>query len=1451
MADRAAQLRSLFDRQKQEMDGYVASFLEAESKAMDHEGSWDESMSTTAKLEFSRMKSELEKSRDDIVKRIDTAKKRMEATKSLLRMLDADGSGGTSMKSGRIPVLPTFRAPFGNTEKDAFEFLDKCKALLEANQIEEARWLPAILPALSSFDRQWASANLKGLKWDELEKKFISHFETPALRDRLMKELMTIALKRRESVQQYSDRFTSLMRRTGKSDSDDTLIAVYINGLDSRLQEMMHVARATNLNMRHASGQTVHESVGWEIQNAIALDAARNTGSASSKLQTTSDSSANAGMKPRCGKCHKLGHTTEQHIDDFRPTSTRSQMKGKESVNEKKCFKCGGPWIKGHKCSDTVNPQNSNMEIEGPCCEKDISTVDISTGISEEISGHAQDDYFQDQLAAAIMQSDELNTAEMAHDSEPLIFTPVTINGIPARAMVDSGASAMFIAKAFIEKNGFSVEKRSGIIKNGMGEKLSDRTGIAPVEVRNGSKIVQCTPDVLPMPNGRDLVIGLSHFTDFGFHISGVPVKKPEEEISDITANTEAFDEPQVDGLTAEELHQEVSEATLQNGNLHRSAVCPHPLAVLELNPTDSSPIWRHINFVNGTDKERVTEIIHEWLRDQVIEIAPAECVNCFSVLAVPKKNAFGQKTDVRPCIDLRPLNTRIAEVNYPMPKVQEILDGLGSASGVHALYTTLDIRDSYFRFRIPERSRNWIAFKWNRVHYRFTRAPFGVKTMTSLFQRLMDKILADLPFAQCYVDDIIVFSNCRADHVEHVKAVLDRLTHWKLPIKLAKCRFGQKMVRVLGFIVSGNGINMDPAKTEAIGNWTKPKTVKQLLRFLGVANYYRQFIKGYSSITAPLDALRKTKGVIAWSNDQSSAFSKLKGELAKNVTLAYPDDAKTYVICTDASDVGIGAWIGQRCSDTMRVICFASRSLSKSEANYSPTKKELLAIIWSLQKFSGYVYGRRFTLMTDHRALTYLFSQKNPNRMMIEWFDTLLAHDFDIIHVAGKHNVVADGLSRMFETTSFNALTRAHVIRDKTEPTTEAAKKAAIEKAHSFGHFGEQAIFQKLWHEGFWWKSIREDIRAVTSSCTPCLRYNVQRKGFHPLKIISASLPWDHVAIDLVVNIPRSEDGKDTLLVIVDIMTKFAILRCLKGKSMAAISKSLWEVISVFGVPKIIQSDNGTEFVNQLVRQLVKLQGINHRTTSAYNPRANGAVERTNGIIETMLKKELRGKITDWPAFVPFVQLAYNAKISSTTGSSPFALMFGRALNDFSFYKRTSKAKGVDLALWKTHQEKVFNTIYPAVCDRVKDKKADAVKFFSEKARIIPSDFFPPGCQVMMRDATRASKWDPIYEGPFTIVRRNQGGAYVLKDKVGEILKRTVPADQLKLVTRAGENAVFAAPSLKIRKILSHRSDSINRHEYLVHWKDKHVSDSWEPVENFDDIAVIKEYWKSTTSEN
>jgi hypothetical protein len=271
-------------------------------------------------------------------------------------------------------------------------------------------------------------------------------------------------------------------------------------------------------------------------------------------------------------------------------------------------------------------------------------------------------------------------------------------------------------------------------------------------------------------------------------------------------------------------------------------------------------------------------------------------------------------------------------------------------------------------------------------------------------------------------------------------------------------------------------------------------------------------------------------------------------------------------------------------------------------------------------------------------------------------------------------------------------------------------------------------------------------------------------------------------------------------------------------------------ENILYYGWPKILQSDNGSEFVNNILRALVKVTGIEHRFISAYNPRADGKVERSIGTVTMIIKKLLHGTTNHWPLFVPFAQIAFNNKISSLTATSPFALMFNRSVNDLKDYSTDPDAPIlISLDDWKAFQEKVISLIYPAISERIISGKNKLVQSLNKNRKQLLPTAFPTGSTVMIIDPHRSNKFEPKYIGPYTIVRRSRNGNYVLKDltPTGDILDRHVPADQF-----------------DVNRIVKHRGEP-GFYEYLVDWTGYTADEqTWESASSFLDDTVIKKYW-------
>lgn len=365
-------------------------------------------------------------------------------------------------------------------------------------------------------------------------------------------------------------------------------------------------------------------------------------------------------------------------------------------------------------------------------------------------------------------------------------------------------------------------------------------------------------------------------------------------------------------------------------------------------------------------------------------------------------------------CIDYRKLNSATKSDVYPLPRIADALDTLGTAKPQY--FSTLDLQSGYWQVEMDESSKEYTAFTTHCGLYEYNRMPFGLKNAPGTFQRLMESVLRSLNWKQClvYLDDVIVFSRTFSEHLEHLREAFDCIVGAGLKLKPSKCHFAQAEVKYLGHIVNKDGVAPCPDKCEAVKSFPTPTDVKSLRSFLGLANYYRKFVKGFSQIAAPLNHLLRKNVPFVWSDECESAFQQLRDGLCSPPILAYPDFSKPFILTTDASNSAVGGILGQVQDGKERVIQYAGRSLNKHETQYTITEKEGLAIIYSLKVFDPYLRNSKFRIITDHQALKYIFNEKeNTGSRVARWAMALQQYDYDVVHRAGRANENADALSR------------------------------------------------------------------------------------------------------------------------------------------------------------------------------------------------------------------------------------------------------------------------------------------------------------------------------------------------------------------------------------------------------------------------------------------------------
>ena len=421
----------------------------------------------------------------------------------------------------------------------------------------------------------------------------------------------------------------------------------------------------------------------------------------------------------------------------------------------------------------------------------------------------------------------------------------------------------------------------------------------------------------------------------------------------------------------------------------------------------DAKPIKQRWYRTSRPEGQFIQEEIQRMLQQNLIERSRSAWAS--PVVLVRKKNG-----KMRFCVDYRQLNQVTKKDSYPLPRIDDMLDALGSSSW----FTSLDLASGYWQVEVAPEDREKTAFITQFGTYQFLVMPFGLCNAPATFQRLMDDVLEGIlwKFVVVYLDDLNVYSTTFEQHLEHLRIVFERLKKAGLKLNPEKCFFAKKELTFLGYLISSEGIHTDPAKIDKVKNFPIPKNLTQLRGFLGLASYYRRFIKDFSKIANPLNKLLRKDNPYLWTSAQQNAFELLKQHLIQAPILAYPDFRKEFILLTDASTIGLGAILAQKdIEGNERVIAYASRTLNRPEQNYSATELECLAVVWAVRHFHSYLHGNRFILITDHSALCYLFKTATPTGRLARWVMKLQPYDFKVIHRAGKKHTNVDSLSRIY----------------------------------------------------------------------------------------------------------------------------------------------------------------------------------------------------------------------------------------------------------------------------------------------------------------------------------------------------------------------------------------------------------------------------------------------------
>jgi len=423
-----------------------------------------------------------------------------------------------------------------------------------------------------------------------------------------------------------------------------------------------------------------------------------------------------------------------------------------------------------------------------------------------------------------------------------------------------------------------------------------------------------------------------------------------------------------------------------------------------DINTGTNAPIKQRARRAPQKQQEIIDEELDKMLKAEVIE--PSDSPWGAPVVLVRKKDGT-----TRFCVDYRKLNDISIKDAYPLPNIEETFDSLSGAN----MFCSLDLASGYWQVEMADSSKAKTAFITRNGLFQFRVMPFGLCNAPATFERLMEIVLRGLLWKRClvYLDDIICYGRTFAETLANLGVVLQRLKDAELTLKPKKCELFKDRLLFLGFVIDGDGVRCDPDKVAAIRKWAPPTDLSELRSFVGFASYHRRFIKGFAQIANPLVRLTKKGTPFDWGSEQETAFRTLQTALITAPVLVHPNRDDPFVLDTDASATAMGGEISQVQDGLERVIAYASQTFSREEANYCTTKRELLAVIRMMEKFRHYLWGRHFTVRTDHGSLRWLSNFRDSDGMLARWLVRLAQFDFTIVHRAGVKHLNADGLSR------------------------------------------------------------------------------------------------------------------------------------------------------------------------------------------------------------------------------------------------------------------------------------------------------------------------------------------------------------------------------------------------------------------------------------------------------
>ncbi|GBG77112.1 hypothetical protein CBR_g23437 [Chara braunii] len=708
------------------------------------------------------------------------------------------------------------------------------------------------------------------------------------------------------------------------------------------------------------------------------------------------------------------------------------------------------------------------------------------------------------------------------------------------------------------------------------------------------------------------------------------------------------------------------------------SGVVPRPIQHrIEIEPGSRTPkgaVYRMSPKELEELRKQLDELLEKgWIR-------PSSSPFGAPVLFVPKKEG-----ELLMCIDYRGLNAITIKNAEPLPRIDDLLDRVQGCK----YFSKIDLKSGYHQIEVHPHDRYKMASRTRYGHYEFIVISFGLTNTPATFQRCMNDLFRPWldRFVVVYLDDILVFSKTLEEHEGHLRQILSKLRESNFKINPKKCEWAKTEVLYLGHVLDGDGIWPEDSTIASIRDWPTPKTLTELRSFLGLASYYRKFVRNFSTIAAPLHRLLKKETIWKWDQDSTSAFKKLKKALIEYPVLKVSDPSLPFVVTTDASQYGMGVVLQQDDGNGYRPVEFMLARLPSAKVAASTYERGFYAPRQALDHWKHYLLGRHFKVYSDHETLRWLKTHAKMTPKLTRWAVEINQFDFELKPVKGKYSVVADALSRRadyfgatmhyldiganlqqkirdayaqnliysellkrvkeaphsephYRTTNGLLFEKTNVADRLCVPNSEEIRSLILGECHDTeGHFGWQKTLANLMMS-YTWTGMKADCIEYVRSCKVCQPNKTTTRAplglLRPLPIPSG--PGDSVSIDFMDTGVKSRHGKTWVMVIGDRFSKYAVFvpPPTKARTYLVIGKFFGFWVSEHGMPLSIVSDRDTQFTSQNWQDLMKVYGSKLLMSSGRHLETNGQTEQMNKILQQLLRMYIRPDQVNWDEMLP-----------------------------------------------------------------------------------------------------------------------------------------------------------------------------------------------------------------------